>query len=281
IVSAAQGEPIARPMATNAPSFEITACSLMRGVLVSSSVEPQIGDVARVLLEFAALDLFDQIDQALVGAGGEADLFALAHDKAVQELDLGAAALEHVLAHRRPLIGRAARLGQDAILVAGERLGIALARLGDHVRRQMVDLLELVAERLADADRLAAEPRLEAADGLVLRHVGAGQAGAGGNPVRHRVGDELRPALAPEVVGGLGAVGVGDEAKHLLRPLGNAAVHLAGAVDGMAAVLAADAAAVDVAGLNEADADIAGDAAQDLAPTYDAGDPRLVHAVLQ
>jgi aspartyl/asparaginyl-tRNA synthetase len=33
----------------------------------------------------------------------------------------------------------------------------------------MVDLLEPVAARLADADRLAAEPRLEMADRLVLR----------------------------------------------------------------------------------------------------------------
>src|SRR5580700_10365175 len=107
------------------------------------------------------------------------------------------------------------------------------------------------------------------------------KAGAGGDAVRHRVGDQLRPALAPQIVGGLGAVGVRDEAEHLLRPLGDAAMHLAGAIDGVAAVLAADAAAMDVAGFDEADADVAGDAAQDLAPADDAGDRRLVHAVLQ
>ena len=140
-----------------------------------TSVKPQVGDVARVLFEFAALDLLDQIDEPLVGAGGEADLFSLAHDKAVQELDLGAPALEHVLAHRRALLGRAAWLRQDPVLVAGERFRVALTGAGDDLGRQVVDLLEPIAERLADADRLAAEPRLEAPDPFVLRHVRAGE----------------------------------------------------------------------------------------------------------
>ncbi len=144
----------------------------------------------------------------------------------------------------------------------------------------MVDLLELVAERLADADRLAAEPRLEPADPLVLRHRRAGQAGAGGNPVRHRVGHQLRPALAPQIVGRLGAVGERDEPQHLLRPLGDAAMHLAGAVDRVRRA-ALQPAAMDMAGLDQPDADVAGDAAQHLAPADHLGDRRLVHAVLQ
>jgi hypothetical protein len=48
--------------------------------------------VARVLFELAALDLFDDIDEALIGARGDADLLALAHDKAVEIFDLGAPA---------------------------------------------------------------------------------------------------------------------------------------------------------------------------------------------
>ena len=43
--------------------------------------------------------------------------------------------------------------------------------------------------------------------------------GAGGEPVLHRVGDELRPALAPQIVGHLGAVGVGDQPADLLGAL--------------------------------------------------------------
>ena len=85
---------------------------------------------------------------------GDADLLAFAHDKAVREFDLSAPALHHVLAHRRPLIGRAAPDPRQPPLVIGfERFGIALAGAGDRFRRQMIDLFELVATRLADADR--------------------------------------------------------------------------------------------------------------------------------
>jgi hypothetical protein len=78
------------------------------GLFHSLSVEPQLGDVARVLLELAALDALDDVDEALVGAGLDADLLAFAHDKAVQIFDLGAPAFGHILTNRRPLIGRAA-----------------------------------------------------------------------------------------------------------------------------------------------------------------------------
>src|SRR5215204_4457505 len=117
--------------------------------------------------------------------------------------------------------GRTAALRRDPVLVARQRLGVALAGAGDDLRRQVVDLFEPVAECLADADRLAAEPRLESPDALVLRHLCAGQPGRGRDPVRHRVGDELRPALAPQIVGRLGAVGDRDEAQHLLGTLGH------------------------------------------------------------
>ena len=72
-----------------------------------------------------------------------------------------------------------------------------------------------------------------------------------------------------------------DEAVDLLRPFGDAAMHFAGAIDRVAAVDAADAAAMHMAGLDEADADIAGDAAEHLPPPDDLGDRCLVHAVLQ
>jgi len=57
------------------------------------SVQPQLGNVARVLLEFAALDFFDDLDEPLVGARRQPGPFALAHDKPVQKFDLGAPAL--------------------------------------------------------------------------------------------------------------------------------------------------------------------------------------------
>src|SRR5262249_43313629 len=153
-----------------------------------------------------------------IGARLNANLRAFAHDEAVQEFDLGAPALGHILTHRRALIGRAAPdPRQPALVVNLERDKVALAGTGDRLGRQMVDLFELVAARLTDADRLAAEPRLEMADRLVLRNLRAWEAGAGRDPVRHRVGDELRPALAPEIVGDLGDVGMGDEPADLVR----------------------------------------------------------------
>src|SRR6266481_9781334 len=109
----------------------------------------------------------------------------------------------------------------------------------------MVDLFEPVAARLTDADRRA------------LRDLRPGEPGAGGHTIRHGIGDEFRPALAPEIVGDLGAVGIGDEPAHLVRPLGDVPMHLAGALDGMRRT-ALDPAAMDMTGLDEADADVAG-----------------------
>src|SRR6516162_6599608 len=97
----------------------------------------------------------------------------------------------------------------------------------------MIDFFELVTARLTDANGLAAEPRLEVPDRLVLRDLRAGETGAGRNPVRHRVGDQFRPALTPQIVGDLGAVGIGYEPADFMRPLGDRAVHFAGAVDGV------------------------------------------------
>jgi len=164
---------------------------------LGTPVQPQFGDVARVGLEFAALDLFDNIDEPLVGARLQPDLRALADDKAVEELDFRAPALLHILAHGRTLLGRTARLRQHSVLVARERLGVALAGAGDYVGRQVVDLLELIAKRLADADCLAADARLETADRVDLGHLRAGQPGAGRDAVRHRIRHQFRPALAP------------------------------------------------------------------------------------
>src|SRR6516162_3754056 len=117
-------------------------------------------------------------------------------------------------------------------------------------------------------------------DRLVLRHMRAAEPGRGGDAVRHRVGDELRPALSPQIVRDLGAVRVRDEPAHLARSLCDRAVDFAGAIDRMRGP-ALDAAAMDMARLDEADADVAGDAAHRLAPADDTGDGLFVHAVLQ
>src|SRR5262245_24165434 len=161
-----------------------------------SSVEPQLGNVARIGLDLIALDALDDIGERRIGPARKADLLAFAHDEAVEELDLRAPALLHVLAHRGALLGCRAPAIVEALLVAGaHRLLIALARARDRFRRQVQDLLQLVTVRLPNPDRLAAEPGREPADRLVFQHLAAGQAGAGGKTVAHGVGDQFRPAF--------------------------------------------------------------------------------------
>src|SRR5712671_6432975 len=144
----------------------------------------------------------------------------------------------------------------------------------------MQNLLELIAVRLPDADRFAPEPSGEAADRLALQHLSAGEARAGGEPVAHGVGDQFRPALAPQIAGYLGAVGVADEAANVFRPLRDTAVHFAGAkYDVRRSALAS--APVDVAGRGQIDRDAARNTPKRLAPADDAGDRLFVHAVLQ
>src|SRR5262245_27732359 len=121
-------------------------------------------------------------------------------------------------------------------------------------------LFQLIAVRLSDADRLAAEPRGEPAQRLALQDFTARQAGAGGEPVAHDIGDQLRPALAPEILRHLGAVGIADQAADLLRPRRDAAVHLAGAKHRVRRPALAGA-AMDVAGIWQVHRDAAGDAA--------------------
>src|SRR5262249_49495341 len=158
-------------------------------------------DVPGVCLQLAALDAHDEIGQHRVGAAGDADLLAFAHDEAVHEIDLGAPALLHVLAHRRPLAAGGVLAVLETLLVAGlDRGSVAFAGARDRLRRQMKDLLELIALRLSDTDRLTAKAGGETADRLVLQHLSARQPRAGRQPIAHDVGDELRPAFTPEIV---------------------------------------------------------------------------------
>src|ERR1700754_1364361 len=245
------------------------------------SVQPQLRDQPRIRLQLAALDALDEVRQHGIGAARKTDLLALAHHKTIDEFDLCAPALLHVLAHRRALPGGGALGVRKTLLVAGaHRRLVALARARNGLGRDVQDLLELIAERLADADRFAAEARGEAADRLALQQLATGQPRARGQSIAHDVGDQFRPALAPQIGGRLGAVGVADQAADLFRPLRDAAVHLAGAKYGVRRAMLAGA-AVDVAGHRQVDRNAAGNAAERLAPADDAGDGLFIHAVLQ
>src|SRR6185437_11969863 len=129
------------------------------------SIESQVLDVLRIGLELAALDALDDIGEHRVGAHSQAKLLALAYHEAVEELDLGAPAFLHVLAHRGPLARSHAARVLETLLVAGaHRVRVALAGACDRLGLDVQDLLELEAECLADADRLAAHAGREAAD---------------------------------------------------------------------------------------------------------------------
>src|SRR5262249_48725230 len=155
-----------------------------------NSIQPELGDVPRIGGNLTALDALDEIGEHRIGAAWQTELLALAHDEAVEKLDLSAAAFLHVLTHRGPLLACRARALPDALLGAGALRGlVAPAGPRDGLGRQMVDVLELIAERLADADGLAADPRREMPDRIACQYRAAGKARAGRDAVGHGVGD--------------------------------------------------------------------------------------------
>lgn len=87
------------------------------------------------------------------------------------------------------------RLGQAVVIVFLRGRRITFAGAGDHLGVHVEDLLQLVAQRLAGADRLGAQPRGEAAQRVVHQDVAADHAGAGRHAVAHGVDHQLRPAL--------------------------------------------------------------------------------------
>src|SRR5713101_1822336 len=247
----------------------------------AGSVQPQLSDVPRIRGQLITFHALDDVRQHGIGAAGEADLLALAHHEAVEEFDLRAPALLHVLAHGRTLLGGGALAVLETLLVAGARRRVvALSRTRDRLRRQVQYFLQLIAVRLPDADRFAPEPSGEAADRLALQHLSAGQARAGGESVAHGVGDQFRPALAPQIAGYFGAVGIADQAADFFRPSRDPAVNFTGAKDDVRRPALASA-PVDVAGLRQVDRDAARNAPKRLTPADDAGDRLFIHAVLQ
>src|SRR3954471_14026476 len=185
-------------------------------------------------LDLPTLHLRHEVRQLGMTRRRHADLGAFARDEAVHLLDLGAASLDDVLRHRRALNvgpGIRARLRNQRRLDLVERCGVAFGGTRQLLGLDAADFLQLVAERLADAHAFAGELDLEATDRGV---VGAGrrrEPGGGGDAVAHAVLAELRPALAPEIAGGLRAVDAAKPFRQLFDPRGDAAVRLADAED--------------------------------------------------
>src|SRR4051812_23293736 len=174
--------------------------------------------VRRRGLQLAAVDAGDDGRDLRVGGRGDARLGAFAGDEAVHRVDLRAPALEDVLRHRGALDVAArvgAFLGDERRLDFGERRGFAFAGARQALRVEAADLLELEAERLADADAFRGDLEREAPDLFVALRGRRGEAGGGGDRVTHGVLHELGPALAPQVGRHLGAVDAAQPARQL------------------------------------------------------------------
>src|SRR5204862_1417955 len=143
----------------HAPTLTLPRKRRMGGGFFSGLIQPQVGDVFRVGLQFALLDPQHDVGQDRIGRRRNPDLLALSDDIAVEERNLGATALDHVLAGRWTVLATTAiRHGHAMLVDFLLRRRIALAGPRQHLRVQMADLVKGIAERLADPDRLAAEP---------------------------------------------------------------------------------------------------------------------------
>src|SRR6185503_7256321 len=211
-------------------------------------------DVLRLRLARAGVDLADHLDGRGGDRRGHAHLAALHDDVAVHVVDLGRPPLGHVLSHRRTPVATA-RLGRRELAV---QLVVDVALVGGRplLGGVAVELGNLVAERQSHAGRLRPEVDRDGAADFARGDLERAEARHGLHGVARRVGAELRPALAPEVIGRQGAV---DDREHLgdfLRARRDATVVFAHAEDVVAGALTLLGAALDLPGLPQRHADL-------------------------
>ena len=126
--------------------------------------------MALVRAQVALLYPLDDIGQRGVRGRRHADLLALFDNEAVEELDLGAAALDHVLAHGRPMraaIGPA-HFGEAVVVIFGFRLHVAFPGARNQLGNDVVDRFKLVVRR--ESKEMAVYALLVARGGPKLQH---------------------------------------------------------------------------------------------------------------
>ena len=96
----------------------------------------------RVRLQFTPLDLFHDLGQRRIGGRGNAQWRGAISHEAIEELDLGAAALHHILPHGGAMRAAAGTLGNALAVIFGAGLRIALASPGDDFGVDMQDLFQ-------------------------------------------------------------------------------------------------------------------------------------------
>src|SRR5207244_7282718 len=134
------------------------------------------------------------------------------------------------------------------IVRCGPDLGLRASELGDGQ-----------AERQPHARRLGAQPDGDLPASRLSGYLEAAEARHGLDRVAHGIGAKLGPALAPEIVGGLGAVDDGEHLRQRLDPWRHLPVVLAGAEYVVPRAAALFGAPLDVAGLPESDRDLGHD----------------------
>src|SRR5687768_7563564 len=241
----------------------------------------QGGDVVGARPQLAALHAPNDFIHLRVGGSGNADLIAFRSNVAVDEVGFGTASLRNVLRHGGTLlVGALLRGFEQDVHDLGERVAIALSGARQRFRFHTEHAFQLIAVRLADANRFRAKPDREPTRPLGRIARIAVEPARGGKAVAHGIDDELRPALAPEIGGDFRAVCRAQEVGDFLRALADAAVHFTDAENDV--LVAADRhRALDVSRLIELRGHQARDAAQRLAPADDGGDALLVDAILQ
>src|SRR5205814_7593953 len=217
----------------------------LRVVLDARALERE-ADVLGRLLTRSAVDLVHHLDDGGVDRCRDARLTAFRDDVAVHVVDLARPALRHVLRHRRTPVAPACRGRREHAverLVRGASAGI-----GPLLDRGAIELRDLVAKGLAHPRRLRGDVDRDRTSDLARHDVVPAEPRHSLDGIAHRVRAELAPALAPEVVGGEGAVDDLEHLGELLRPLRDFAVVLAGAEDVVALVAALLHATLDLPG---------------------------------
>ena len=106
---------------------------------------------------------------------------------------------------------------QPMLIIALARRRIAFTSAGDDFGIQVENLLQIIAKRLANPDRLRPQTRRKAANGIIRHHVARGQPRAGGKPIAHDIGNQLGPALAPKIAGGQSAIRQPNQLRDMFR----------------------------------------------------------------
>src|SRR6266508_5759224 len=196
-----------------------------RGASLPGQRRQQRLQVPRIRPEGADAVPVDQLHHRVVDGRLDPALASLLRDVAVEVVDLGAAALQHVLQERRPAAGDVLGAGLQVALDGLET--VSRRGVDEPLRVDAVDRLHLVARGAAHRDGLGSEVDRDLARYGLAPDLGRAEPAQAGHGVGHAVHGELGPALAPEIGGHLSGGDVTEDPGEFARPRGIRPVVLA------------------------------------------------------